>query len=64
MLSFTEQTVENLIVVRRLFLDVLKQQNDEMANSAKAQGEQVTRATHEAAHEMTEAATQRERKAA
>jgi hypothetical protein len=58
MLNFAEQTVENFIGMRRKYLEIMSGQNNEMADSAKTQGERMTRAAHEATESTT---TQRER---
>jgi hypothetical protein len=47
MFNLAEQTVENVIGMRRSFLDMIEGQSDEMAESAKTQGERTARATHE-----------------
>lgn len=46
-LNFTEQTVENFIGMRRRYLEIMCGQYDEMADSAKTQGERTARAAHE-----------------
>jgi hypothetical protein len=47
MLNFTEQTVENFIGMRRRYLEMMTGQYNEMADSAKTQGERTARAAHE-----------------
>ena len=49
MFNWAEQTVENLIGMRRSYLDIVSGQSKEMSESAKTQGER----TMQAAHEMT-----------
>ncbi len=56
MFNLAEQTVENVIGMRRGYLDIIKGQSDDIAESAKTEGERTTRA----AREITESA-QRER---
>ncbi len=45
--NLAEQTVENFIGMRRSYLDMMERQSNEMAESAKTQGERTARAVHE-----------------
>ncbi len=49
-LTLTEQAVENFIDLPRRYLDLMEEQNNEMAGSAKSQADRTERT----AHEMTE----------
>jgi hypothetical protein len=60
MFNLAEHTVENLIELRRSYLEIVAGKSREIADSAKTAGEETVRA----AHEMTMTTTQRERRKA
>jgi hypothetical protein len=47
MFNWAEQSVENLIGMRRRYLDIVSGQGEEMSESAKTQGERTKQAAHE-----------------